>query len=36
MRLASATQVSMSHAGMSGMGRSRFPDSAWISAIWSL
>ena len=28
--------VSTLHAGMSGMGRSRSPDSAWISAIWSL
>ena len=35
-RFASATQVSTSHAGMSGIGRSRLPDSAWISAIRSL
>ncbi len=35
-RLASATQVSMSHAGIRGMPRSRLPDSAWISAIRSL
>ena len=32
-RLASATQVSMSHAGISGIGRSRLPESAWISAM---
>ena len=35
-RLASVMQVSMSHAGISGIGRSRSPESAWISAIWSL
>jgi len=35
-RFASAMHVSMSHAGMSGIGRSRSPELAWISAIWSL
>ena len=35
-RLASATQASMFHAGMSGMGSRRLFDSAWISAMPSL
>ena len=35
-RFASCTHASTSHAGMSGRGRRRLPESAWISAIASL
>ena len=35
-RRASCTQVSTSHAGISGSGSSRLPESAWISAMPSL
>ena len=35
-RFASATAASMSHAGMSGSGSRRLPESAWISAMPSL
>ena len=35
-RLASATQASTLHAGISGIGSRRLPESAWISAMPSL